>query len=57
MVAHGDRKSDEHERRALFRDVNEGVSEVNKAHDLRLALDWVCECAERGTRSLRRKAK
>ena len=45
MVAQHDRKGDEHERRALFRDVNEGVSEVNKTHDLRLALDWVCECA------------
>ena len=42
----------EHERRAgknqsLFRDVNERVSEVNKAHGLWVTLsDWICECAD-----------
>jgi hypothetical protein len=42
----------EHERRAghnqsLFREVNERVNEVNKAHDLWVTLsDWVCECAD-----------
>jgi hypothetical protein len=57
MVAHRDREGDEHQRRAIFRDVNERVSEIKGAHDLRLALDWVCECAERGTRSLKSRAK
>jgi hypothetical protein len=57
MVAHRDREGDEHQRRALFRDVNERVSEIKGTHDLRLALDWVCECAERGTRSLKSRAK
>ena len=43
---------EEHERRAgknqsLFRDVNERVSEVNKAHGLWVTLsDWICECAD-----------
>jgi hypothetical protein len=43
---------EEHERRAgrnqsLFRDVNERVSDVNKAHGLWVTLsDWVCECAD-----------
>jgi hypothetical protein len=42
----------EHERRAgknqsLFRDVNERVSEINKAHGLWVTLsDWICECAD-----------
>jgi hypothetical protein len=42
----------EHERRAgrnqfLFRDVNERVNDVNKAHGLWVTLsDWVCECAD-----------
>jgi hypothetical protein len=63
MVAYGGQKGDERERRArrigpsMFRDVNERVSEIDDVHDLRLALDWVCECAERGTRSSSRKAK
>jgi hypothetical protein len=43
---------EEHEKRvgknqALFRDVNELVSAINKAHDLWLTLsDWICECAD-----------
>ena len=43
---------EEHARRAgknqsLFRDVNERVSEVNKAHGLWVTLsDWICECAD-----------
>src|SRR6202795_5146062 len=43
---------EEHERRAgtnqsLFRDVNERVNDVNKAHGLWVTLsDWVCECAD-----------
>jgi hypothetical protein len=43
---------EEGERRAgknqsLFRDVNERVSEINKAHDLWVTLsDWICECAD-----------
>jgi hypothetical protein len=42
----------EHERRAgrnqsLFRDVNERVNDVNKAHGLWVTLsDWICECAD-----------
>jgi hypothetical protein len=42
----------EHEKRAgknqsLFRDVNERVNEVNKAHGLWVTLsDWICECAD-----------
>ena len=43
---------EEHERRAgrnqsLFRDVNERVNDVNKAHGLWVTLsDWICECAD-----------
>jgi hypothetical protein len=43
---------EEHERRAgrnhsHFRDVNERVNDVNKAHGLWVTLsDWVCECAD-----------
>jgi hypothetical protein len=43
---------EEHERRArqnqsLFRDVNELVREINKAHGVWVTLsDWVCECAD-----------
>jgi len=41
-----------HERRAgknqsLFRDINEGVREVNQAHAVQFLLsDWICECAD-----------
>jgi hypothetical protein len=32
---------------SLFRDVNERVNDVNKAHGLWLTLsDWMCECAD-----------
>ena len=43
---------EEQERRAgrnqsLFRDVNERVNDVNKAHGLWVTLsDWICECAD-----------
>lgn len=43
---------DENERRvgknqALFREVNERVSDINKEHGLWVTLsDWVCECAD-----------
>jgi hypothetical protein len=43
---------EDHEKRAgknqsLFRDVNERVNEVNKAHGLWVTLsDWICECAD-----------
>jgi hypothetical protein len=57
MVPHDGRKGEERKRRALIRDVNERVSELDATHDLRLALDWVCECAERNARSSARKTK
>jgi hypothetical protein len=46
-TAHEERERRAGKNQSLFRDVNERVSEINKAHGLWVTLsDWICECAD-----------
>jgi hypothetical protein len=46
-TAHEEQEKRAGKNQSLFRDVNERVNEVNKAHGLWVTLsDWICECAD-----------